>query len=124
MKLSNKSKSKLSECHQDIQKVINYAVEKDFMDFSVICGHRGKEAQEAAFNSGASKAHFGQSSHNTMPSNAVDIVPYPIDWQDIDRFKALGNFILQCAKDVGVTLYWGGNWPKFKDYPHFSLTNK
>lgn len=122
--LSKRSKDNLDTCHADIQLVVYKAAELGLMDFSVICGHRGKEAQEAAFKAGHSKAKWGQSSHNEQPSKAVDIVPYPIDWHDLERFKSLARYLKQVAKDEGVKLYWGGDWKNFKDYPHYSLTNK
>jgi len=122
--LSKRSKLNLETCHSDIQLVVYKAAELGLMDFSVICGHRGKEAQNAAFKVGHSKAKYGQSSHNSLPSLAVDIVPYPINWNDIERFKSLGRYILQVAKEEAVNLYWGGHWENFKDYPHYSLNNK
>lgn len=122
--LSKKSKEYLDTCHQDIQLVVYKAAELGLMDFSVICGYRGEEEQEEAFRLGHSKAHFGQSSHNELPSKAVDIVPYPIDWSNIERFKSLARYLKKVAKDEGVKLYWGGDWKKFKDYPHYSLTNR
>jgi peptidoglycan LD-endopeptidase CwlK len=124
IKLSNSSKEKLATCCKDIQDIVNYAADNGDIDFTVICGHRGKEEQEAALKSGASKAKFGQSGHNQLPSIAIDIVPYPIDWNDLERFKKLAAWILECSGKLGKKLYWGGNWPKFRDYPHYSINNK
>lgn len=124
IKLSKTSKQRLSTCCKEIQDVVNFAAENGSIDFTVLCGYRGKAEQEAAFASGASKARFGQSGHNQNPSIAIDIVPYPIDWKNLERFKTLAAWLLSCAKAKGIKLYWGGNWPKFKDYPHYSINNK
>lgn len=113
-----KSKKLLAEAHPDLQKVMNEAV-KHF-DFSVICGYRGKADQEKAFNEKRSKAHFGQSPHNFKPSRAVDITPFPLDWNDIPSFDAMGKVVMEAAKTVGVELTWGKEF-SFRDYPHFEL---
>jgi peptidoglycan L-alanyl-D-glutamate endopeptidase CwlK len=122
--LSDKSKERLSTCCEEIQKVINHAANKGLMDFTVLCGHRTEKEQTDAFMKGNSKAKFPQSSHNRFPSIAVDLAPYPIDWNDTERFKALGRYVLDCAKELNIQLYWGGNWKGFIDYPHFSTNNK
>jgi len=114
-----RSKSRLGTCHNLLQEILEEAIKE--YDFSVLCGHRGKEDQDAAFNSGNSKLKFPQSKHNKMPSLAVDIAPYPIDWNNIDRFKDLGKIIKRIADEKGIDLSWGGDWRSFKDYPHFQL---
>ena len=124
IKLGKSSRAKLATCCFEIQDIVNYAADNGDIDFAVICGHRGEKEQEAAFKNGASKAHFGQSGHNQLPSIAVDIIPYPIDWNDLERFKKLAAWILKCSEKLGIKLYWGGNWDKFPDMPHYSINNK
>jgi peptidoglycan L-alanyl-D-glutamate endopeptidase CwlK len=122
---SSRSKKRLEECHQDIQILMNYAIQ--FIDFSVICGHRGEEEQNKAFDDGFSKLRFPNSKHNKMPSLAIDIIPYPFEsWDDIDSFKELGTTIKTMAwllKKYGAIehdIEWGGDWT-WKDYPHYQL---
>ena len=91
-------------------------------DCRIICGHRGEEEQNDAYHQGHSQVKFPNSNHNVYPSRAVDVAPYPIDWQDIDRFKFLGGFVLGVAAAMKIPLKWGGEWSSFKDYPHFELT--
>jgi peptidoglycan L-alanyl-D-glutamate endopeptidase CwlK len=97
------------------------------MDFTVICGHRNKADQDKAYAAGHSKLKFPRSKHNSWPSLAVDVVPYPLDWKDIDAFKRLGVVIKQAwasmseAERGGYTLSWGGDWTSFRDYPHWEL---
>jgi hypothetical protein len=62
-----------------------------------------------------------KSKHNKIPSEAVDVAPYPIDWQDIGRFKELSSVIMEAAVELGIRLTWGGNFKTFKDYPHFEI---
>lgn len=121
------SASRLREAHPLIQLVMNEAIKT--YDFSVICGYRNKRDQEAAFKSGNSKAHYGQSPHNYKPSLAVDLTPYPLDWTDLAEFKRLGAHIMATAKKLNVPLRWGADWnmngkvedEKFRDFPHFEL---
>lgn len=126
-KLSIASSQKLRECHPDLQRLIDEAA-KSF-DFTVICGHRGKAEQDKAFNEGRSKVQFPNSKHNALPSLAVDIVPYPIDWNDVRRFYYMGGYVLGVAERLGIKVRWGGDWngnfeikdQNFHDLPHFEL---
>lgn len=121
------SLEKLDSIHATLRKVLEAAIL--VMDFSVIEGHRGKQAQEAALKAGASKKPWPESKHNTMPSIAVDIAPYPLDWADWQAFYFLAGVMFACAKHYGVRLRWGGDWnlnmdfkdQKFDDLPHFEL---
>jgi peptidoglycan L-alanyl-D-glutamate endopeptidase CwlK len=96
-------------------------------DFSVICGFRGEKEQNEAYARGHSKLKWPQSKHNQTPSMAVDIVPYPIDWNDELRFRTLGAVVkeiwsqLPPEKRAGYALIWGGDFKNFRDLPHFEL---
>lgn len=58
--------------------------------------------------------------HSDGYAHAVDIAPYPVDWNDIGRFKALAGLMKRAAAEVGVRIEAGADWTK-KDYPHFEL---
>lgn len=90
-------------------------------DCSIICGHRGEAEQNAAHENGFSRLKFPESKHNGLPSLAVDVAPYPVDWQNLDRFKVFGGFVLGVAAVMGLKIQWGGEWNSFKDYPHYEL---
>lgn len=94
----------------------------DEMDVTILCGYRNQDEQEAAFKAGTSKAHFGQSPHNFSPSLAVDVAPYPIDWDNLSAFNDMGNKILELAKELGIEVELGRDF-QFKDYPHCQLAN-
>ena len=125
--LSIASKVKLGECHIDLKRLVEEVIKS--MDVTVICGHRPKEEQEAAFAEGRSKVHFPNSNHNILPSNAVDIAPYPIDWNDVRRFYYMGGYVLATAERLGIKIRWGGDWngnfdikdQNFHDLPHFEI---
>lgn len=116
---SKKSVNILHTCDRRLVDICTEVI-KDY-DFSVLCGHRGEEEQNAAFDAGSSNARWGQSKHNTTPSKAVDLAPYPIDWNDIGRFRELAARMQVAANKLGIKIRWGGTFTKIKDYPHFEL---
>lgn len=87
--LSKVSQERLATCHPRIQAVMSEVIK--YEDFVVIEGHRGQEAQDKAFREGKSKLKWPQGKHNTLPSNAIDIAPYPLDWNDYLAFARLAG---------------------------------
>ncbi len=121
-KLSAKSQAKLNTCHSDLIKLIEAVAETE--KCAVICGFRGRYEQEKAYMAGKSKAKWGQSKHNLKPSHAVDVVPVPLNWEDIPAFEKLGEKIMAKAKELGINIRWGRDFTNLKDYPHFELMEK
>jgi peptidoglycan L-alanyl-D-glutamate endopeptidase CwlK len=106
--------------------VASYAIK--YIDFTVIEGHRGREAQNTAFAEGNSKLRFPHSKHNQIPSLAFDFIPYPFNgWSDLDGFTKIGHMMLGIGavlKEYGLIendLIYGGDWESFNDYPHIEL---
>lgn len=120
-KFSRRSKENLSQCDEDLQKVANEAIR--YFDFSVICGHRGKEKQNRAHEKGNSDLKWSRSRHNSMPSTAMDLAPYPINWTKEKRFLELGNLILDVAYKLDIEIEWGGHWKK-PDLPHYQTKGR
>jgi peptidoglycan L-alanyl-D-glutamate endopeptidase CwlK len=128
-KFGEKSKKLLSTCHSDIQKVMNEAIK--YTDFTIIEGARSLERQKELYSQGKSKIDGikQKGKHNYNPSLAIDIAPYPIDWNDTKRFFFLAGTVLAIAKSMGIDMVWGGDWDAdgdyadqtFNDYPHFQL---
>ncbi|MBV5327112.1 MAG: M15 family metallopeptidase [Chlorobium sp.] len=121
------SKEKLATCHPDLQRLMNEAIK--YVDFSVTCGYRGQAEQDAAFAAGNSKLKYPQGKHNKTPSEAVDVAPYPLNWNDAEAFTLLSGFILGVACMMGIKIRLGADWDgdfntlehKFKDRPHIEL---
>jgi len=123
------SKSRLAELHPDLQRVLLAAIQ--VMDFSIVCGYRGKEDQEQAVRDGKSKLHFPDSKHNTTPSRAADLCPYRggLRWEDKEAFYLLGGVLKTVAHQFGIKVRWGGDWDgdgdlhdqKLYDLPHVEL---
>ena len=67
--------------------------------------------------------------HNTVPSLAVDVCPYPVVWDDREWQALFAGYILATAKAMGVTLRWGGDWSmdfgvrdnQFDNLVHFEI---
>lgn len=123
---SDHSHARLETCHKDLQKVLNLALQA--MDFSVLEGYRTSDRQEYLFEQGLSQVRAG-GKHNQLPSLAVDVAPYPIDWGDTERFVLLAGIILGVAAICDVNIRWGGDWNQnmqtrdetFRDLGHFEL---
>jgi hypothetical protein len=91
------------------------------IDFAVIQGHRPEADQEEAYREGRSQLQWPFSRHNSRPSRGVDIVPWPVDWDNRERFFLLAGVVKVIAHNMGVDLEWGGDWSTFQDLPHWQL---
>jgi len=133
-KFSDRSKRVLLQCHSDIQAVMNTAIK--YTDFMVLCGYRGKKAQNEAARKGNSLLVWPNSKHNAMPALAVDIKPYSVagEVKDLD-YVYLAGFIMAVARimllegRVKHVLRWGRDWnmndltsdETFIDAGHFEI---
>lgn len=120
------SLSRLSTCHTKLVELCNAVV--SWFDITVLCGHRGKVEQHAAFINGYSKKDWPDSLHNTLLSLAVDITPYPVDLNDRSRHILMGGVMLAEARRLGIPIIWGGDWnadfqfnQRFEDMYHIEL---
>jgi hypothetical protein len=62
---------------------------------------------------GRSHLHFPHSKHNTRPSLAVDLQPYPNPRDKAKLWASLGYIAgsaRQIAAEEGFTIRWGGDW--------------
>ena len=94
---------------------------------------RGKERQDELFEQGRTKVKWPNSKHNVLEpadlSRAVDMAPYPIDWEDRERFHYFAGHVMGIAATMGGQLRWGGDWDEdtevddnsFDDLPHYEL---
>ncbi len=127
---SDRSVERLSSCHRDIQKLFNVVIVH--FDCAVIQGFRGRDEQDRYFSEGRSKLEWPKSTHNKRPSMGVDVIPYPIDWNETRRHYYFGGFVLGIAAQLGIPLRWGGDWnsngivkdQKFNDLGHFELIER
>lgn len=128
-KFGKNSKERLATCDEKLQDVFNEVIK--YVDCSVLEGHRDERKQDKYFEEGKTKVRYPMGRHNSKPSRAVDVVPYPVDWKDRERFHLFAGFVLGMARRMGISLRWGGDWNmnfevddnKFDDFPHFELVD-
>lgn len=126
-RFSATSRSRLANCDESLQRLFERVVSR--WDCTVVEGHRDQEAQDRAFREGKSQLRWPNGKHNRLPSRAVDVAPYPIDWGNTKRFYAFGGYVLGVAEEMGIELRWGGDWDgdrdlddqSFNDLVHFEL---
>lgn len=149
-KLSQRSLDRLKGVDERLVKVVKRAIELSPIDFMVLEGVRSKEQCMINYGKGRTvsqcqakgvPAKYAQPSaakvtwlNNPFASKhvsgkAVDLVPYPVDWNDLKKFDAIAKAMLQSAKELGVSVRWGADWdsdgkPRERgesDSPHFEI---
>lgn len=144
------SKDRLATAHKDLQTLFNEVI-KHF-DCTILYGHRSPEEQYELYKKGRKKKEDGTwaiighvvtfldgfiklSKHNHKPALAVDVVPYPIDWDNTTRMDYFGGFVmgiytqLKAEGKITSEIRWGHDWDgdtelsdtTFVDRPHFQI---
>lgn len=154
-----RSQAAMTGLHPDLLKVLAHAaviaLDHGVPDFMVLEGVRTAKGMYAAYGQGRTAAeciakgvpaNYAQpgkpkvtwlnkplmSNHRVMPDgfgHAFDAAPYPLDWKNINGFRALYTVIMIAAKDVGVKLRSGYDWDQDgvlgehgeTDLPHYEL---
>lgn len=119
---SARSRANLITCHVDLQRLFEEVIRE--VDLAIICGHRSRADQDKALRDGFSETQWPKSKHNVLPSLAVDCVPCPVDWHDIDRFVEASAIIKLTATRLDIRVRWGGDFKTWKDYPHWELVTQ
>lgn len=142
-KFSKKSLENINMLIEPLKDICYKAIEKT--DFSVIYSYREPYKQLLLYSKGR-RLENGKwyvidkskivtykdglrwlSKHNYLPSLAMDLKPYPK--AKIQDFKDLANIIFDAWQELQkenpdyqkLTLAWGGDWQKFKDYYHWEI---
>lgn len=144
---SQLSKTKLSECHDDLILIANKAITDSPYDFKITEGHRSPQRQFELYKKG--RTLFGEkwvitdkskvvtnvdgitnmSKHNHKPSKAFDIqviVNGKGTWIP-KYYKPVASHIESIAEklllegEVSKKIRWGGNFKTLVDMPHFEI---
>ena len=126
-KWSNASKERLEQCDERLQALAEAVLQ--IHDCSVLTGHRSENAQNQAYVEGYSTIQWPYSKHNSLPSLAIDLAPFPIDWDNTKRFYYFAGIVMGVAKQMGLSIRWGGDWDmdndlddsNFLDLVHFEI---
>ena len=148
--LSKRSLSRLAGVDDKLVAVVKRAIEISQVDFMVLEGVRSKEQCMINYGKGRTAAQVqakGVPAKYAKPSvakvtwlnnpfaskhvtgKAVDLVPYPVDWNDLSKFDKIAKAMLQAAKELKVNVRWGADWdgdgkPRERgesDSPHFEI---
>ena len=126
-RFGKKSKRVLSGLNEVLQELLSEVIK--YVDISLIEGIRSLDRQKELKELGSSKTL--KSKHLT--GEAVDLAPFPIDWEDEKRFIYVAGIIKGVAFAMGIPIRWGGDWngdtllsnrdseQTFDDLNHFEL---
>jgi peptidoglycan LD-endopeptidase CwlK len=119
-KLGLRSRVRLHGVHPDLVKVVEAAIARSELDFTVLEGLRTPARQKELVAAGAST--IMNSRHLT--GHAVDLgalVNGSVRW-DWALYHKIAKAMKSAAADLGIPITWGGDWRSFPDGPHFELT--
>ena len=134
----------------NLVKVVQRAIEITPQDFMVVEGVRSKEQCYINYGKGRTvaqctakgvPAQYAQPklakvtwlnnplSSKHVTGKAVDLVPYPVDWNDLTKFDQVAKAMFAAADELGVSIRWGADWDNDGNYrekgeydsPHFEL---
>lgn len=125
------SRKQQATCDPRLIRLQNWAI--NYVDHSILEGHRNKADQNADYAKGVSKLKWPNGNHNKLPSRAFDFAPYPIDWSSkataLGRFMLVAGVYLAGSKILGIKIRFGWDWNRnldprdesFLDWGHIEL---
>lgn len=135
MVLDERSEKRLEGVNPTLVSIVRRAAKRLPFSLFVVEGLRTRERQAELYAQGRTKP--GKKVTWTLHSKhlegkAVDLAPLingAIDWTDLSKFDAIAKAMQDAAKEVGVSVRWGGDWdmdgqPRERgesDSPHFEL---
>ena len=123
-KFSKTSLNRLEGVDHRLQDLA-FKVVSELHDCSVIYGLRTEAEQQRLVAEGLSKTM--NSKH--LVGRAIDLSPYPIDWDNTKQFYYFAGMVLGAANALEIKIRWGGDWDMdndlddqtFMDLVHFEL---
>ena len=90
-------------------------------------GYRSPAAQDELYTHGRSAPgpvvtykRGGESKHNSLPSRALDVA-FLLPDGEVSWSGLLLSKFARLVKAADARVHWGGDWPGFKDRPHFEV---
>lgn len=135
--LGAQSLKRLEGVHPDLVRVVKRAIGLTTQDFSVLEGVRTLKRQQELYAKGRTapgpKVTWTMNSKHRVQGDgfghAVDLVPYPLDWNTLSKFDAISKAMFAAAEAEGVSIRWGADWDRDgkprergeSDSPHFEV---
>ena len=107
-RFGKRSKERLKGVDVKLVNVLNELIK--IMDVTIIEGVRSEAKQKEYFAKGKSKIDGVTKLGQHQKGKAVDLAPYPIDWNDRDRFYYMGGMLRGIAQQLKVDVRYGGDW--------------
>lgn len=120
----------LAQIHPKLQEMCEFIL-KDICDISLTTGHRTERVQNELYPR-YTKVKWPNSKHNSLPSLAVDLQPYPYPQNETklrQQLSYIAGRVIQWADQKGYDIRWGGDWDEdgdnadnsFDDLFHFEV---
>lgn len=85
--------------------------------------------QNEYFRRRKTQVEWPDGKHNSRPAEAVDVAPYPVNWEDLQRFYYFAGVVTGVALQLDISIRWGGDWDSdtqvkdntFNDLVHFEI---
>ena len=122
--LSARSEARMVGVHSDLKAVVRRAIELSPFDFGITSGKRTAKQQNALFKKCASQLDGYSKISRHQTGHAVDFVVYDEDGKvtwGFSYYEQVSWAFKQAARELGVSIVWGGDWTSLKDGPHVEL---
>jgi len=117
---SKKSMKNLRDIHRNLIHLMTKVLE--ILDISIVEGLRSPEKQASLFAAGKSRTLESK----YLTGLAVDVAPYPIDWEDTRGFYFLAGVVRSLSHVQEISVRWGGDWNgnnQFSDQTFYDLAD-
>lgn len=146
-KFSQNSLNRLATVHPDLQRVAHRAIELSAVDFAITQGRRTLDEQRRLYGKGRTAAQCVRvgvpaayarpaedkvtwvkpENGNHLSGRALDVAPYirgKLEYDDngkLGLWPKIAKAFKDAARELDVSIEWGGDWEGTKDRPHFEL---
>lgn len=124
MALDQRTEANLKGVHPDLVKVFRRAHQLADPKPICTCGPRTLAEQKRLVAKGASRTlrsrHIPARNGFSHAIDVAFIFGKTVRW-DWPLYKKFADTMKQAARELGVSIEWGGDWATFKDGPHFQL---
>lgn len=119
-----RSRDNLQGVHPKLVAVAERALELSPVDFTVTEGLRTMERQKQLKAQGKSQTlnsrHLKQKDGYGHAFDVAALQGGKVSWE-WELYEAINLAVQKAAKELGVTITWGGSWKTLRDGPHFQI---